>query len=104
MERGGRYSVRRRESGYCNTRMAEEAAMERRLGSGSANSTMLLWTDPPDHTGPRDLYQWTVTGHLELCVRIGLAEVAYRAVVDHPSGTIRAKFHVGRTVEAADPA
>src|SRR5262249_50544280 len=37
----------------------------------------------------------------EFCVRIGLSEVAHRAVIGDPGATVRPESDVGRTIEAA---
>jgi hypothetical protein len=61
-------------------------------------------TDPPDDAGSRNLEKRTIAGHLEFRVRIGLAEVAHRAVVGDPGAAVRPELDVGRAIESTDAA
>ena len=63
-----------------------------------------LRADPPNDTGARNLNQRTITVAYEFRVRIGLAEVAHRAVVGDPGAAVRPEPHVGRTIERVDAA
>src|SRR5216683_1905956 len=57
--------------------------------------------DFPDHAGARDLDERSVTGDLELGIRVRLAEVPYCAVVRDIGAAVGTEPDVRRTVEAA---
>src|SRR5262249_61949792 len=57
--------------------------------------------DLPDRAGLGNLNERTVSGAHELGVRIGLAEVTHRPVVDEVRAVIRTELEVHRTVDAA---
>ena len=51
---------------------------------------------------PGNLNQRTIARGCEFRGRIGLAEVAHRAVVGDPGAAVRPEPHVGRTIERVD--
>ena len=60
--------------------------------------------DPPNDTGAWNLNQRTIAVAYEFRVRIGLAEVAHRAVVGNPSAAVGPEPDVGRTIERVEEA
>src|SRR6267142_2171410 len=87
--------------------MNDAAAEQRMLGSGRvpSRSVVVVARDLPDHPGLRDLDQRPVGGAPnESAVRIGLAEVADRAVVDEVERSVGSELHLEGSVDPAQPA
>src|SRR6185312_103433 len=73
-------------------------------GTACFREAKLLRTDPPDHTGARNLHQRAVGAAHKLAVGAGLAEVPDRAVIGHPGAPVGAHPYIGGPVQAANSA